>query len=74
MLPREYCIALLAAYDDFADGSPIDEAHNAIVETLGWGAFSDEALSLMATELLRLTGRAVVDPADTTLITLQRRH
>jgi hypothetical protein len=75
MLSRQFCIALLAEHTDEADGGPLDRAHDAVVEALGWGAFSDEALSLMATELLRLSGKsALTDPAGNILTTAQRRH
>jgi len=75
MLSRDFCIALLSEHNDEAEGGPLDQAHDAVVETLGWGAFSDEALSLMATELLRLSGKsALTDPAGGILTAPQRRH
>jgi hypothetical protein len=75
MLNREFCVALLAEHNDEAEGGPLDQAHDAVVAQLGWRAFSDEALSLMATELLRLSGMtAMTDPAGSILTTAQRRH
>jgi hypothetical protein len=75
MLNREFCISLLADHNDEAEGGPLDQAHDAVVAQLGWRAFSDEALSLMATELLRLSGlNAGTDPVGNILTTAQRRH
>jgi hypothetical protein len=75
MLSRERCIVLLAQHTDVDEGGVLDQAHDAVVERLGWRAFTDEALSLMASEVLRLSGQSIpTDPAEDALPTSRRRH
>lgn len=75
MLSREFCVALLSDHDDLVEGGPLDLAYDAVVAALGWDAFTDEALSMMATELLRTSGLMPdADPVGAILITSPRRH
>jgi hypothetical protein len=75
MLSREFCIALLSDHDDLVEGGPLDLAYDAVVAVLGWDAFTDEALSMMASEILRVSGLMPdADPVTTILMTSPRRH
>jgi hypothetical protein len=75
MLNREFCIALLSDHDHLVEGGPLDLAYDAVVVALGWEAFTDEALSMMATEIIRLSGvMPEADPVGNVLITSPRRH
>lgn len=74
MLSREFSIAVLERHDDLAEGGPLELAYDAVIVALGWDALTDEALSLMATELVRASGLAPSAPFETTLSPSQRRH
>lgn len=73
MLSREFCIALLKEHDDLVEGGPLERAYDAVIVALGWDAFTDEALSIMATELIRISD-VMPDPNPAVHITSQRRH
>jgi hypothetical protein len=74
MLNREFAIAVLADHCDEDEGGPTDQAHAAVVAQLGWRAFSDEALSLMATEVIRQSGLLPLTAQDEDIFTTARRR